>query len=448
MHAAACLGPADCWFAGDSLPQPQVGAFELHWNGSALEPQPYLPEGRAVRDMAAFGGRLIESTRILSTDRVAKQLPRPPALRGIKASFEREESPFEPVGPLPLYSKAEFSTALDYLHLSSAEGALWAAAGPQLQKPPASREAGVTIIRKPPGEEQPWVRVIAPQAEEEEEAVKPPPGAQLFPESALDAIAAEPGTESAWVALDSLADARSPSPLAAASVARVSAEGAVSDRLELPAAGDPHGPLGAAGKIVCPAQHDCWLATSKGWLVHLATAAERESPSPEADPVFTRIESEEPITFRPHDEGIPQEPSDEIPADISGESGFNPETGLVKPPKKEPVQVPVPLLSHVHSRLIHRTTLELMFHLAVRARVRLIAERHHAVVAATHRLTLHAGNRSLKLTLNPRRWPTKLNLQTHALAPLPTQTTAAPNVNSISTAFVAPARLLSAGLIP
>ena len=69
-----------------------------------------------------------------------------------------------------------------------------------------------------------------------------------------------------------------------------------------------------------------------------------------------------------------------------------------------------------------RNTLELRFHLAVKARVRLLAKRHKKVVASTPTRTLAAGNRKLLLRLNPRSWPTKLDLQTHALAPLPTVT--------------------------
>jgi hypothetical protein len=64
--------------------------------------------------------------------------------------------------------------------------------------------------------------------------------------------------------------------------------------------------------------------------------------------------------------------------------------------------------------------LELRFHLAVRARVRLLAQRRKRVVASTPTRTLAAGNRRLLLHLDPRLWPTKLDLQTHALAPLPT----------------------------
>jgi hypothetical protein len=291
--------------------------------------------------------------------------------------------------------------------------------------------------------------VIAPQTVEgspEEELATPPPGQQVFPGDVLNSIAGEPGTTSAWIALEPGAEVNAPNPLARASLARVDSEGGVSDRLELPLSEDPHGPLGAAQRIVCPAEHDCWVTTAGGWLLHLATAGEREHPSPNADPVFARIEADEPITFRPHDEGLPQEPSDELPEDNSGELGFTRHEETITAPKREPTKVQVPLLSHLRSRVVQGTTLVLSFHLAVQARVRLLAERKKRVVASTPRRVLGAGNRSLRLKLNRKRWPTHLNLQTHALAPLPTETTAAPNVNTVGTDFVTPARLLSTGL--
>ena len=40
--------------------------------------------------------------------------------------------------------------------------------------------------------------------------------------------------------------------------------------------------------------------------------------------------------------------------------------------------------------------------------------------------TLAAGDRKLLLRLNRREWPTKLSLQTHALAPLPATTVKEP----------------------
>src|SRR5258708_4916230 len=79
-----------------------------------------------------------------------------------------------------------------------------------------------------------------------------------------------------------------------------------------------------------------------------------------------------------------------------------------------------PLLSRLHSRLGHAPTLDLRFHLAVKARLRLIAKRHRQVVAAPPLRTLAAGDRRLLLRLSRRSWPTKLDMQTHPLAPLPT----------------------------
>jgi hypothetical protein len=120
--------------------------------------------------------------------------------------------------------------------------------------------------------------------------------------------------------------------------------------------------------------------------------------------------------------------------------------------------VTVPLLSDLHTRLLHGTTLELSFRLSVKARVRLLAKRHSTVVASTAIRTLKAGNRSLLLQLNIHRWPTKLALQTHALAPLRTVSTresgaetdtvssslAFPNTRGLSHA----AGLLGSGLLP
>ncbi len=83
---------------------------------------------------------------------------------------------------------------------------------------------------------------------------------------------------------------------------------------------------------------------------------------------------------------------------------------------------------------MHGTTLELSFHLAVKARVRLLAKRHAKVVAKTATRTLAAGNRKLQLPLSRRAWPTNLDLQTHALGELPTiESTGAPGSGSVGT---------------
>ena len=132
--------------------------------------------------------------------------------------------------------------------------------------------------------------------------------------------------------------------------------------------------------------------------------------------------------------------SDALPTDTSGLEGEAGTAGAAKLATTPPqifASVSVPLLSNVHSKL-HGTTLELSFHLAVKARVRLVAKRHASVVASTSTKTLKAGTHSLSLHLSRARWPTKLNLETHALAPLPKVSTRSNNVESVSTSLMFP----------
>lgn len=93
-------------------------------------------------------------------------------------------------------------------------------------------------------------------------------------------------------------------------------------------------------------------------------------------------------------------------------------------------------MSNIHSRFVHGTTLELDFHLAVKARVRLVAKRHRTVIASTPMRTLKAGNRKLLLRLDRKRWPTKLDLQTHALAKLPTESTRGSGTDTVGTGLL------------
>ena len=74
-----------------------------------------------------------------------------------------------------------------------------------------------------------------------------------------------------------------------------------------------------------------------------------------------------------------------------------------------------PLLTKVHQRLIGRTVLEMTFVLRAKAHVRLVAERQRRVVAETPRYTMAKGPRSLRLRLDPKRWPTKLDIQAHPI---------------------------------
>jgi hypothetical protein len=428
MHAAGCIDHTDCWFAGDSLPEGQVGAFHLHWNGSSLGAEPYPGEGHAVEDMRLFDGQLYESVRLRTRfhppkpseeDPVTNPPLEPPPLHLINP--QGISPTFESISGLPLYGAEEFPEALGPLHLSADEEALWAAAGPVREPPEKSEAAGATVVRYSQGA---WSQTLGPETN--------PSGATLFGEDVVDSIAAEPGTSDAWIALDSQADAQHPSPEAAALIARVSADGTVSQQ-QLPSAGEG-GEKGAGDQITCPAVNDCWLATTQGWLFHLAPAGERQLAR-DNDPAFSSL-----ITYRPPDEGLPQVVPDAPPPDDSGltEASAQPNLGklLEEATAQTETRVSVALLSNIHSRLVHGRTLELRFHLSVKARVRLIAKRRKHVVASTPTRTLPAGNRKLLLSLNPKQWPTKLELQTHALAKLPTQSTRAPGNNTVSTGLI------------
>ncbi len=169
-------------------------------------------------------------------------------------------------------------------------------------------------------------------------------------------------------------DASNPSPTAPALVARVSANGTVSDEQTLPSAEETQagvGPKGAAKKIACPAPHDCWMVTTQGWLFHLSA----RSDAPARRHRSRRLQSL--ITYRPPDEGLPQVAPDAPPIDDSGLAEGPPAPAGTLAEESAPAKstVTAPLLSHVHTRIVHRDMLELRFHLAVKARVRLLARR-------------------------------------------------------------------------
>jgi hypothetical protein len=434
MHAAGCLSPADCWFAGGPLPEgsPVTGSFHLHWNGSSLVEEPFEGEAQTVEDMTRYAGQLYEGVRIKALYRTEAF---PPVLHtinpaGISPTFEGVAGARNEVesSEVPLYTTGEFTEALGPLRLSAGEGELWAATGPvpENELPSESKPGEVTIDRYPTPTGK-WEQLVGASTKKE------------FEGEAVSSIAAEPGGAGAWVALASPQEAagKAANPEALATVVHISSEGAISEPQTLPTKEERERQVpakGGASRIVCPAAHDCWLATTQGWLFHLTTGEESLSVN---DKDFTSLISE-----RPKDQGLPQVPPDAPPEESSGPAELPSTASFTEntAPLTES-RVTLPLLSKLHARLVHGTTLELRFHLAVRARVRLIAKRHSAVVARTRSQTLAAGSRKLLLALNPHRWPTKLDLQTHALAALPTIPARSPTVDTVSTSLVFPNHL-------
>lgn len=432
MHAAGCINADDCWFGGAQLPAPHNNeAFHLHWDGGGLSAEPN-PHGHAVEDMRLFEGRLIESVKLLATDTDAEvESPFPFALHVINGPGVTPV--YEQVLGVPLYETREFPEALEALRLGSDEESLWAAAGPVAETPSGSTTAPVTVVRDVAGT---WTQVLGPETEL--------PGAGKIAGDDVTAVAPEPGTQSAWLALDSHQDVTQPSPTSFAEIARITPGGEVETQ-QLPSAAEVAagvGPKGAAQEITCPAYRDCWMTTTQGWLFHLAPEGERTQPLDSSSP-FTQL-----ITFRPEDQGLPQIPPDAPPPDDSGELPTTlAKPGLIVIPEVPETKVREALLSDIHSRLRRgTTTLELSFHLAVKASVQLIAKRKQRVVAKTPTRTFAGGARKLLLTLNRHAWPTKLDLKTHALAQLPLVSTRAPGNDTVGTRVVSlPGASQSAG---
>ncbi len=445
MHAAACIGAEDCWFGGEALTSEstEIGAFQLHWNGTTLAETPYPAEGHAIEDMQAFDGRLYASVRLAPADLEQVPVAFPPLLHVFDPETSSVFRPDEALDPEVVYAEGEAATALGFLRLSAGSKSLWAATGQAVEKvegeaPPPSEGQQATVLRytaKAGGE---WKQILGPRTEHTGEAE--------FPGQTVEAIAAEPGSgeEEAWLGLQTVQEAketlsRPPRASVPATLARISAQGIVTAHETLPSAAEGGGAKGAAYKLVCPAAGDCWMATTAGWLFHLAPEGERTLPE-EAESGFSSL-----ITERPPDQGLPQTPPDSLPPEDSGALGEQatlPTVPIVTQSQEE-VRVPVALVSQVRSRLVHRTMLELRFHLAVKARVQLVAKRKHRVVAKTTMHTFDAGERRLLLALNPKRWPTELHLVEKPLAPLPTVSTNESGSETVETSLAFPAHLLT-----
>jgi hypothetical protein len=434
MHAAGCIARDDCWFAGNALPSgnQNPGAFHLHWDGGEVHENPDTKgESHSVQDMRAFeltappaevAGSLrprylFESVVRANPNKVSEEeLPGSPSVLHLVTPIGAQPTFLSLVPGVPVYGENELPGALGFFHLGADEAALWGAANPVSTGSPEGAE--VTIVHETRAGA--WSQLLGPNTD--------PPGGNpftKFPEpkevsqeranETVASVAPDNFGESAWLALTSRENARLET-AAPALLARVTASGTVAERVSLPTAADAQAGVrnkGPAERIACPAVNDCWLATSTGWLFHLSDGS-AYARAVGFDEAFSS-----PINFRPLDAGVPQVLPDAPPPEEAAPA-HPPEVGVLAESATSAPGVPVSLLTHVRTRLIHRTTLELSFHLAVKARVRLVAKRHRRVVAKTAMRTFAAGNRKLTLALNVKQWPTNLDLQTHALEPLPT----------------------------
>jgi hypothetical protein len=395
MSAAACAGPSDCWFAGERLPAgaKSRGAFHLHWDGSSLTAVPSLLEtqeindpGRSVVSLAVYGGRFYEGVRAQEGDIAEGESPTQPSfvhqIPGSAYLFEAAET----AGPISFGDVGATPEQMEGFQLAGDDAALWAISGANKSpaKPTVLRKQGSDPFRQVPLSD---------------------PSGVIGAGFGVGGVAVEPGTESVWVGFRRPGEKESSGP---ARLAKVNADGTVGPEVSLPAEGEELGPKGSVGPIACPAIEQCWMATRRGWLFHLGPDLPQDT-----DPALHAL-----VTYRPPDDSLPFVPPVGLPEDDSGESSpfeRRPETSEEPPEFVSPHRQPRALLANVQQRVIGGTILELSFLLRGKAHVKVVAKRRGAVVAATKRYTLGKGRQRLRLRLDPKRWPTKIDLQVHAL---------------------------------
>jgi hypothetical protein len=358
MKAAACLGPADCWFAGVALSEsaPSEDPFHLAWNGNSLIPVPspvvrepdVAPMPGNVENLAFAQGRLFETAS--------------------KAPYLREVNLAAPKRFLPVEVPAE-STGPFVLSTEPLQQSVWVVT-----------QNGTVLGLGPAGFEE------IPTAEPLTWASGPSMAAGV-----------EPGGGAAWIGAG----------FSSVEVRQVGADGTLGPIVTLPQPGEELSQKGGPEQIVCPASGQCWLATSSGWLFHLGgTPVEGVN----ADPLLHRL-----ITTRPKDAssrtfvsaGLPEDNSGELEGKRGGEE-----------PRGEPFPVQrkaPPLVVKVKQTMIGKTTLQLAFTLRATAHVQLLAKHHKKVVAKTARQTLEKGRHRLRLHLDPKHWPTSLDFEVHAV---------------------------------
>ncbi len=392
MNGAACLAPDDCWFGGARLPGTvNTGAFHLHWDGTALTPWPSLTvrdpsisdPDRTVTDIVAHQGALYES---VSVD-------------GNVLDNEPDDQPFllheiQPGSP-PVFRPLFTSEPIDY------HGAAPAALGTVIGVPRLSSDGSTMwFVGSNRGAAGPLILRLGSGGLTQ--LTLNDPAGVLTSDGQITAIAAEPGTDAAWVGYVLPFDTVGPLP---ARLARVHADGTVDDVLTLPSAADDIARKQPTIALACPAAGQCWMATQAGWLFHLGGSLPRDD-----EPAMHRL-----ITYRPADAATSLVSPDTLPDDDSGIAppvfdqpppiGYAPPaTGDGKPKAKK-------LVTGVRRRLIGRTTLQVSFTLTARARVQLVAKRKKTVVAKTSRQTLAKGKHKLRVTLNRKHWPTALDLR-------------------------------------
>jgi hypothetical protein len=399
MTGAACASPTDCWFAGDARTAANgahTGTFHLHWDGARIAIVDG-PAGRGATSLATSAGKVYETlAQGARFDGGAAAINAPsgaPALlQTLTAAAGQAPDAYQ---PRPVPDVAAGDTEL--LSASSDGTQLWvggggASSGPQYGDDPAPR---------PPL----LARGVAGGAVADVPLRTLPDGTALSETAVFDHVAAIPGTDQAWAALDEHDEAGNIQ--ARARLVRVAADGTILEDVRLPGDGQV---LGAIESITCTGPTDCWAATVRGWLFHWTDGTPQAQ---DTDPAFTRL-----VTQRPADGRTPVFTPDTLPVDDSLLYAPPSDAALPAPILAEDDGTPTTLkalLARIRSKLLKHNVLRVSFTLRRTARVGLVASRRGKTVARAKVRTLRPGRRALQLKLNKKHWPTKLRFQTREL---------------------------------
>jgi hypothetical protein len=403
MNAAACNGPGECWFGGIGAADPtneREGSFHLRWDGNGLRSF-YAPQGRGVSDLQYHAGRLFESTFVgarpegRSTPAKLRTPEEQPRLIHRIAGTAFANDPFVPAAvldPDPSDEQPPPPDATDLLALDADGTDLWAVGGGTASGAPPPGQPSSSTDAYPRG---PIAARFAGNAFTELALDKPFALDERFAD-----VAAVPGTDDAWVAVQRFADRRSTT--ARGKVARIGADGTVKDVLTLPASGAGRG---AIAKIAFTSPDDGWAITYAGWIFHFTDGAVQAE---DADPAFARL-----IDFRPNEAAaqfVPDAPPVDdsqlfAPPAIEIEQQTTPEQA-----EAEVKQLPA-LLKKVRSKLRGKRRLVITFTLSRRARIGVVGRRGQRVVARFRTRTFQPGPRRIVVKLDPKRYPKRISFQ-------------------------------------
>lgn len=394
MNAAACASPSACWFGGVGAQDPsgqRVGAYHLRFDGESLI-SAYAPQGRGVSDLLALPGGGFAETVLVGAQREDRTTP---------VSLAEPES-----APVLIHeiAGAAFSNTLfvalprsgvpldgsELLAADTAPGNVpWFVGGGAASGP--SAPADDSVARPPLA-----VRLVG-GFHQELPLDETPFGAH---DRFVD-VAAVPGDDDAWMAVQSYAERGSTT--ARARVAHVLPNGRATVE-QLPAGGAGRG---AAARIEFVSADEGWMVTNAGWVFHYVDPA---APPHErdADPAFDRL-----ITYRPN-ESLAQAIPDAPPADDS--QLFAPPPPAVEPEAPAATtrvrRVPALMARMTKPHVDRRLRLSLSFTLRRRAKVQLQARRRGRVVAKTTFRLLRPGRHTLVVQLARDSWPDALRFRT------------------------------------